>query len=312
MNINSVIRGLPKPNQLKMFLSIIEHGSFRSAAKALCQTQPALTQSMNELEKTLGISLMVRGASGMVLTEAGKLFELRAQEILKKLEHAVAEVRQLSISTRGTIQIGSSSLPFYTMLPSAIQRFQKRFPQVSISLTEGQLSELMPALRVGKLDFIIGATLSDSISSSEFIDEPFFTAPFGILAHREHPLAQSTELSELKNAKWHLPSAKVGYYSELETLLFPEGHQATQTVIRGDTAIMAVQMVLNADFLTVGAKEVLQVPHLGRQLCMIPIEEPLPDASYRFIYSRHFPLTPVARMMMEKLRRECINYPWHR
>lgn len=143
------MKNLPKPNQLKVFQSIIEHGSFRAAAKALHQTQPALTQSMNELEKMLGTPLLMRGPRGVVLTEAGKLFEPRVQLVLKELERAVNEAKQLSATSQGTIELGSSSLPFFTMLPAAIQRFNKRFPQVNINLTEGQISELLPALRGG-------------------------------------------------------------------------------------------------------------------------------------------------------------------
>lgn len=305
------MRNLPKPNQLKIFQSIIEHGSFRAAAKSLYQTQPALTQSMNELEKILGTPLLIRGPRGVTLTEAGKLFEPRVHLILKELERAVSETKQFSTSSRGTIELGSSALPFFTMLPSAIQRFQQCFPLVNIHLAEGALSELLPALRIGKLDFAIGATLSERMINSEFIEEPFFSTPFAVLARRRHPLAQSTSLSQLKGAKWYLPTTKSGYYKQLDTLLFPEERQATQMVIRGDTAIMALQMVLNADFLTVAAKEVLQVPYLSQQLCMIPIEEPLPIADFSFIYSRHTPLTQAARRMIDELRTECNNYPWY-
>ncbi|WP_317693403.1 LysR substrate-binding domain-containing protein [Serratia sp. UGAL515B_01] len=294
-----------------MFQSIIEHGSFRAAAKALHQTQPALTQSMNELEKMLGTSLLIRGPRGVVLTEAGKLFEPRVKLVLKELERAVNEAKQLSTNSRGTIELGSSSLPFFTMLPSAVQRFHKRFPQVNINLTEGQLSELLPTLREGKLDFVIGATSPETVLTSDFIKEPFFTTPFAVVARRGHPLAQSTSLSQLKEAKWYLPTAKIGYYSELDALLFPEGEQKAQTIIRGDTAATALQMVINADFLTVAAKELLQVPYLNQQLCIIPIAEPLPDATYSFIYSHRLPLTMVAKTMIDKLHRECKNYPWY-
>lgn len=302
---------LPKPNQLKIFQSIIEHGSFRAAAKVLHQTQPALTQSMNELEKMLETSLMVRGPRGIVLTEAGKLFEPRVQLILKELERAVNETKQLSMSSRGTIEIGSSSLPFFTMLPSAIHHFQKHFPHVNINITEGHLFELLPALRAGKLDFIIGATLPGNVTTSEFIEEPFFNASFCMLARKEHPLARSTSLNQLKSAKWYLPSTKIGYYQHLDTLLFSEEYQTTQTIVRGDSIIMALQMMLTNDFITVAAKELLQVPYLSEQLCMIPIREPLPDASFSFTYSRHLPLTQVAKKMINKLRWECKNYPWY-
>lgn len=311
-NVDFVLmKNLPKPNQLRMFQSIIEHGSFRAAAKVLNQTQPALTLSMNDLEKMLGTSLFVRGPGGVTLTEAGKLFESRVRLILKELERAVTEAKQLSVVSRGSLEMGSSSLPFFTMLPSAIKRFQNRFPQININLTEGAVSDMLPLLRAGKLDFIIGVNTSVNALANEFVEEPFFTVPCGVLARSGHPLAQSTSLSQLESAKWYLPASKAGHDNQVEKVLLPKGHQPGQTVIRGDTGIMAVQMMLKADFLTVAAKEILQVPYLTTQLCLLPIEEPLPEASYSFVYSRRLPLTQIARTMMDKLRLECTHYPWY-
>ncbi|VXC60707.1 LysR family transcriptional regulator [Enterobacterales bacterium 8AC] len=304
------MKNLPKPNQLKVFQSIIEHGSFRAAAKALHQTQPALTQSMNELEKLLGTSLLERGPRGVVPTEAGRLFEPRVQLVLKELERAVNEAKQLSTRSQGTIELGSSSLPFFTMLPSAIQRFHKRFPHVNINLREGHLSELLPALRGRKLDFAIAATSPETFLGSEFVEEPFFTSPFAVVARRGHPLATSTSLNQLKEAKWYLPTDKIGHLGELNRLLFPEDEGNNQMIIRGDTAAITLQMVMNADFLTLLPKEILQVPYLNQQLCIVPIEEQLPDAHYSFIYSKRLPLTMHARAMIDKLHKECKNYPW--
>lgn len=171
------MENLPKPNQLKMFQSIIEHGSFRAAAKVLNQTQPALTQSMNDLEKMLGTFLLIRGPRGVTLTDAGKRFETRVQLILKELERAVTEAKQLSVVSRGSLEMGSSSLPFFTMLPSAIKRFQSRFPQINVNLTEGAVSDLLPLLRAGKLDFIIGINTSVNALANEFVEEPFLPCP---------------------------------------------------------------------------------------------------------------------------------------
>ncbi|WP_235212859.1 LysR substrate-binding domain-containing protein [Serratia sp. Ag1] len=303
------MRNLPKLSQLQIFESIIQHGSFRSAAKTLNQAQPALTRAINELEKTLGTSLMVRGPKGVVLTEAGQLLEPRIQLILRELERAVNEVEQVSYSSRGSVALGSSSLPFFTMLPAAIKRFQKRFPQVNIYLTEGQIPELLSDIRHGKLDFAIGTTGAEAVAG-DFITEPFFTASFCVLARKEHPLAQSTSLEQLEEAKWYLPGENQGYHSQLTPLLFPKPHHP-YTVVRGDTITAGLQMVFDADFLIVASKEMLKVPYLKDHLCTLPLEKPLPDATYHFIYSQRLSLTLVARKLMDKLQWECKNYVWN-
>ena len=302
---------LPKPNQLQIFLAIIKHGSFRAAAKALNQSQPALTRSINELEKMLGTTLIVRGARGALLTESGKLFEPRVRLVLEELERAVNEVEQTGDMSKGRVALGSSSLPSFTMIPGAIQQFQKRFPQVNINLTEGQLSELLPALRMGKLDFAIGESSAD-IALNEFIEEPFFSAPFSILAHREHPLAQCTSLNRLNNAKWYFPASKFGYYNQLSKVLFPGEKVNGDNIIWGNTLFMALQMVLNADFLTAAPHEILNAPYLNDNLCKIPIKEPLPDISYSFIYPQRLPLTFLAKTLMDELRWERKRYPMGR
>ncbi len=264
---------------------------------------------MNELEKALGVPLLVRGTRGVVLTEAGKLFVPRMQFALKELERAVNEVRHISYAAHGRVAIGSSSLPSFTMLPAAIQKFQRRFSQVNVLLSEGYLPEMLDEVRSGTLDFAIGAALMENIGR-EFITEPFFTMPFRVLARRGHPLAQSTSLKKLRKARWYLPSSTTGYYHQLSNIIFPDGQQDDVSIVRGNTAIMAVQMVLSAGYLTIAPQELLQVPYLKEHLCYIPVEETLPDAAYSFIYSQQLPLTTVARNLMYELRKECENYPW--
>lgn len=299
---------LPKINHLQIFQFIIQHGSIRAAAVALNQTQPALSRAMNELEKMLGAPLMVRGTRGVVLTEAGKLFVPRMQFALKELERAVNEVGHISYASHGMVAIGSSSLPSFTMLPAAIQKFQRRFSQVNILLKEGHLPEMLESVRAGTIDFAIGATLTKNVGR-EFITEPFFTMPFRVLARRGYPLAESTSVKKLRKAKWYLPSSTIGYHHQLGEIIFPHG-QDNASVVRGNTTAMAIQMVLNAGYLTIAPQEILQVHYLKEHLCSIPIEESLPDASYSFIYSQHLPLTTVARNLMYELRKESENYPW--
>ena len=251
---------------------------------------------------------MVRGPGGVVLTEAGKLLEPRIHLILGELERAVDAVAHISYSSKGKVVLGSSALPFFTMLPLAIKRFQKKFPLVNIHLSEGQYLELLSGVRSGKLDFAIGI-ISDNISVSEFIEEPFFSTAFCILARRGHPLRNSRSIKQLRGASWYLPASNQGHYSKLEKVLFPDG-EGQQTIIRGDSLTAGLQMILEADFLTVASKEMLKVPYLSEHLCMIPINEALPEATYSFIYSQRLPLTLVARNFIDQLHWECRNYTW--
>lgn len=300
---------LPKLHQLQVFQAVIRYGSIRAAARAMGQSQPALTRSMRELEQTLGTALMTRGSRGIVLTETGRAFSVRMQLILEELERAADEIQQINQSSQGSVALGFSSLLALTVFPQALEQFKNRFPKTNITLLEGQLSTQLPFLREGKLDFAIG-TISPDVPLSEFIEEPLFQASFCIMARRGHSLEHCTSLVQLQEAKWFLPATVMGYYKGLESLLDNLYQGLTYAPIRSDSMVTALNLILKSDYLTIVAKDTIPALDINNQLCMIPIEDDLPRASYSLIYLRKLPLTLAAKRFIDLLRWECQNYRW--
>ncbi|WP_431225944.1 LysR family transcriptional regulator (plasmid) [Serratia sp. L9] len=145
----------PKINQLKNLRAIIHHGGVRPAAIALGQTQPAMTRSLNELERILGTRLLVKGESGVILTKTGKAFEARANAILNELDRAVDEVKQIEQVSHGEVVFGCSHFPAFNVIPELLNDFKNQHRAARITVIEGQFSELLSALRVGKMDFLL-------------------------------------------------------------------------------------------------------------------------------------------------------------
>ncbi|WP_337262526.1 MULTISPECIES: LysR substrate-binding domain-containing protein [unclassified Serratia (in: enterobacteria)] len=295
---------LPKINHLRAFEAIILHGSIRAAAKALNQTQPGITRTLRELETTLDATLMVRGTRGIVLTDAGRVFEARMKLVLYELERAVDEIKQINQSQHGTVSFGCSHLKTLRIIPSVMQRINKTYPKAQISLYEGQQSELLPSLRVGRLDFFIGI-ISEEISVGEFVEEPLMTCPFGVVARKGHPLANCTSLAELRNAKWYLPVADAGYYSHLEALLFPTGKGPENVVFKGDSFAVGERLVLEADYLVIAPLAMLDIDFMSKLFCSIPVKEKFPDGQYSLLYRQDASLTPLAKHLINELRIEC-------
>ncbi|AHG21043.1 LysR family transcriptional regulator [Chania multitudinisentens RB-25] len=295
---------LPKISHLRVFEAIILHGSVRAAAKALNQTQPGITRTLKELETTLGATLMVRGTRGMVLTDMGRLFETRMKFVLNELERAVDEIKQVNQSQHGTVSFGCSHLKTLSIIPSVMQRIHKMYPKAQISLYEGQQSELLPSLRVGRLDFFIGI-ISEEISLGEFVEEPLLSCPFGVIARKGHPLANSTSLAELRNAKWYLPVAGAGYYHDLELFLFPEGKGPENAIFKGDSIAVGERLVLEADYLVIGPLAMLDIDFVNKLFCTIPVKEKLPDGHYSLLYRQDSSLTPLAKHLINEIRIEC-------
>ncbi|MFZ1873823.1 LysR substrate-binding domain-containing protein [Serratia sp. D1N4] len=301
------MKEFPKINQLRNFQAIIRYGSIRTASQALLQTQPAMTRSIQELERILGISLLVRGPQGMVLTKMGRIFEPRVNMILNELERAIDELHQESQLSQGTVVFGCSHLPAFSIMPSLINKFQGSHPFSSITVVEGQLSELIASLRLGRLDFFVGIA-SPEISMNEFAVECSINAEFCIISRREHPLVKSNSLSQLQGAKWYFPNSRVGYYNNVEKFIFPKGKSKDNAIIYGDSMTIGEQLILNEDYLFVGPKAILEVPYIKDLISAIPIKEKLPDALYIVIYRQQQGLTPLAKLLMEEVAAECAKF----
>src|SRR6266705_592786 len=71
--------------QLDMFARVVEAGSFSAAARALHCSQPAISQQMRALERSLGGPLFLRVGRGLQLTEAGRVLAQRCRAILDDL-----------------------------------------------------------------------------------------------------------------------------------------------------------------------------------------------------------------------------------
>ncbi|OIX91970.1 LysR family transcriptional regulator [Serratia fonticola] len=294
------MKELPKINQLRNLRAIINYGGVRPAAIALGQTQPAITKSINELERILGTRLLVRGESGIILTKTGKAFETRMNAILNELERAVDEIKQIENISHGEVVFGCSHLPAFDVIPELITDFKHKHQDARITVIEGQFSELVSALRLGRMDFFVGNTLD--LSSREFTSEHLMTLEFSIMGRKGHPLKNSKSLSELKNANWFLPAATFGYYNDIEDIIFPDGKALANSVIYGDSISIARKLIFDHDYLFAGPTNLINEPSCQGLLDIIPISEKLPVSQYSIIYRKNQILTPIAVLLIKLIQ----------
>ncbi|MGQ0751849.1 MAG: LysR family transcriptional regulator, partial [Betaproteobacteria bacterium] len=140
-------------NQLSDFLSIVEAGSIRAAARANGVTHPAMSKSLRALEDEVGMSLIRRGTRGVVCTPAGRAFLSRARVIRAELRKAQEELTALAASG-GTVSVGLSPAAV-AIAPEAVARFLNDHPMVRLRIVEGSPAALVPLVRDETLDFAV-------------------------------------------------------------------------------------------------------------------------------------------------------------
>jgi DNA-binding transcriptional LysR family regulator len=173
--------------QLRYFAAAVEHGSMTAAARELVVSQSAVSTAVAQLEKELGVQLLLRQhARGLVPTAAGHDFY---QELRRFLAHA-AELEETARNAGGAmvgrLSVGcfSTLAPFH--LPSLLTEFERRHPDVRVEINEAEHAQLKQALRDGtcELALMYGYDLDEDIDRITVAD----AVPY-VIVSAQHRLA---------------------------------------------------------------------------------------------------------------------------
>ncbi|SFU69276.1 LysR substrate-binding domain-containing protein [Pseudoduganella namucuonensis] len=122
---------------LRYFVAVAEELSFTRAAERLHIGQPPLSQQIQALEAEVGARLLERTKRWVRLTEAGKLFLADARRVLALSEQAMATARRAERGEEGELRIGFTfSTPFTPLFAAVINRYRRRYPDVTLTLRE--------------------------------------------------------------------------------------------------------------------------------------------------------------------------------
>lgn len=139
-------------SQLKNFLAVLEYGAISQAAQQLGVAQPALSQSIARMEKSLGVKLFDRSRSGALPTAAALAIADDVKSGLFRLEEAARKAMATRKGLAGSLTIGLVSSALFDVLPKALQNVRRHAPDLEISLKEMGNVELASALELGMVD----------------------------------------------------------------------------------------------------------------------------------------------------------------
>jgi len=139
----------------RIFYHVVKEGSITAAANTLCVSQPAVSQTIRQLEAALGVTLFLRAQKGIRLTVEGQtLFQYveRGYETILQGEHALQSMLELE---QGEIHIGASDMTLKYYLLPYLERFHERYPGVKVNVTNGPTPETLKHLKDGRIDFCV-------------------------------------------------------------------------------------------------------------------------------------------------------------
>jgi LysR family nitrogen assimilation transcriptional regulator len=138
--------------QLKYFLCVAELGSFSKAAVQLSVAQPILSRQIRALEHDLNAELFYRNGRGIVLSEAGKLLEAYAKEIIQTAGKASFEIMAMKAAPRGRITIAMPPSIGWVLTVPLVMRCRGEFPMIALHVVEGFSGHVTEWLSTGRID----------------------------------------------------------------------------------------------------------------------------------------------------------------
>ncbi|NUU39279.1 LysR substrate-binding domain-containing protein [Pseudomonas sp. C2B4] len=289
--------------QLRAFCSVVDRGSFRSAARELDAAQSTLTESIRSLERELGVALLVRSNQGISLTQAGKVFLPRARSIILDCDRAVQDVRQCNGMPEGQIALGVTAEPLAACLMPVFSSFTRRFPKVQLHLASGQTQRLIEMIRAGRLDFVMGP-LNPDTRDIDLHTERLYSSKASIIARKGHPLAEARSVRDLVDCQWICvrPAGVAGSAEQhLIELFRTQGLPPPKITITTESLLEILQIICETDYLTVEPSLLPGMKLFSSSLIGLSIQEPLASCEVYLISRRVAPLTQVTQELTSML-----------
>ncbi|MEI7443363.1 MAG: LysR family transcriptional regulator [Burkholderiales bacterium] len=174
--------------QLRHARALAEEGNFARAARALHLSQPALSRSIQMLERRVGIVLFDRGKSRVELTDLGRVFLEHAQEVLQGADALEREVALMRGAASGSLVLGAGTYVSAIFVERAIAGFVARHAGVTMRVVNDSGSDLLGRLRVGAIDLLVGS-LPAGPDLDGLVVEPLTVRQGRFFARAGHPLA---------------------------------------------------------------------------------------------------------------------------
>ncbi len=142
----------------KTFYYVGKLSSITLAAKELSISQPAVTQSIHQLEKALGCTLFQRTSRGMKLTSEGKLLYRYVEKGYEQIELGEQRLGQMLHLDVGEVRIGASDMTLRFFLLPYLEKFHELYPGIKVTVTNGPTPETLSYLEDDKIDFGVIST----------------------------------------------------------------------------------------------------------------------------------------------------------
>jgi DNA-binding transcriptional LysR family regulator len=293
--------------QLRYVLALDQHRNFARAAETLGVTQPALSRSLQVLEKSIGARLFDRNRARVEPTPVGVHLIERARRLVNQARDLEQDLQQILGLEIGLLRIGAGPYPADLSVGTAAGRLARRHPGLLMDLSVSDWPELSRPVLSGELDLAV-ADRSLAQEDDRLVVESLPQRQLRFFCRPGHPLAgrASLTLDELRR----YPLVGTVIPTRLDALAakddkglrsnLPEG--ATAPEIRVSIFALARQIVMESDAIGGAVPSQIEDAVARGQLVSLPLDLPWLKTNYGIIRLANRTPGSAAVTFMEILR----------
>ena len=282
--------------QMLYFPAVCRTKNITKAAEELYISQPALSLSLKDMERDLGVQLFARQGNRLQLTEAGEHLMLEVEPLLRHYEQVNSLLRS-EVFHQPVLRFGFSSILGSVNAPELIRQFMKDFPEIHLQTTEDHGPNLLHQLEQDQLDIILtGGTHGEHEWKNKFESISTVNAGLSFFVPAGHPLAARDHVTPEEISQEPLIMLDSSFYiaKAIEDLFARRG-LTLHIILRTSQIYTAEQMIAigtGAGFLPASSSEnrklhILQCKEL-QEFAFPQIRLYWKDTSLRISYIRKF------------------------
>ncbi len=204
--------------RLRLLRELETRGTLGAVATALGYSPSAVSQQLAVLEREAGARLIEKAGRGVRLTDAGHLLAQHAAVLLAAADAARADLAALTGDVRGTVRVGGLQSATRRVLVPAVARLLAEHPHLRVEVSELELEQALPELRLGRLDLVV----SDEYEGhprprpAGLVFRPLLQEPLKLVLPAAHPCAGpggAVPIAALRADVWATSAAGTGHHA---------------------------------------------------------------------------------------------------
>jgi len=292
-----------KLHDLRVLMAVVQAGSMSKAAALLNTTQPAISRSIADLERTIGVRLLDRSPQGVEPTVYCRALLDGGVAVFDDLRQAAKNIEFLADPAAGEVRIGCTPLLAASFVSTLIDRLSRRYPRIVFHVVTGYVEALHQELSERNVDLLM--VWRFGLVADERLDFEFlFDDSCVVAAGAQSPWARRRRigLAELTNESWVLPPPGSWIGSVAREAFRASGLDYPRTTVVTDSPQVRISLLATGRFVTIFPASAMRFPNPRPEIKALPVELPVARLANGIVTLKNCTLSPVAQLFIECAR----------